>query len=292
MKKTGWIVCRILIEKAGGKSKDSLFSFLSPSLKKHLIDLQPPNSDLTLGFDFTTTLLESIHYSWFTPFLRNLSENDIRLFLSALEETSAKKLKDLLKVSSPLIPLSPLASSFFRKKIAEPFLSQMPELIPLQALPFSRLSTLLTLRPETLRLVSEFLGLHDLAVEIKQIIDTVQLKKIHSLLSKEKEYFLKMLSHKKEPVVFKRMELSRWDGSANTLLNLLFQRGLNRLAKGLFLEDVSFVWYVKHRMNEEDAKIFSSLHKSLEHPKAYSILSDQILEVISFLQKINPPNAL
>jgi hypothetical protein len=138
---------------------------------------------------------------------------------------------------------------------------------------------------QELRLLIEFLGLHDLSIEIRQIIDTVKLKKIHSILSKEKTAFLQSLLHKKEPVIFKKMELFNWNGEAETLLQMIKKRGLNRLAKGLYPENTNLIWYVKHRMSCEEEALFSSLHKKLEQPKAYLLLKSEILDIANFLLK-------
>ena len=191
----------------------------------------------------------------------------------------------------PCVDLSKTAQVFFQQKMAD-FLLQTSDVLPLAALPPSSLNVLLELTSEELRFLIELLGLHDLAVELNQIIDNHKLKKIHALFSKEKEAFLKMLAHKKEPIIFKRMEISRWDGKADSLLTSLFQRGLNRLAKALYPEDTDFIWYIKHRMDIETAHMFHSLYKKLENPKAYSFLSKQVLEAFSFLRKTNPPTAL
>jgi hypothetical protein len=161
-----------------------------------------------------------------------------------------------------------------------------------QALPKSTLNALLALSSKQLRLLVEFLGLHDLSVEIKQIIDNTKLKKIHTVLSKEKQFFLKGLTHKKEQVVFKRMELSRWNGEMDRLLALLFQRGMNRLAKALYPEHPDLIWHIAHRMDIQEAQLLFSLHKSLEHPNAYAFLSKQVLEVYTFLETLNPKKPL
>jgi hypothetical protein len=288
MRKIGWLVCRTFIEKRASKSRKALFSYLPLIQKEKIENLSPPSADVSLGFELKKTLSNWVHPSWLAPFLKKLSAQDAELFLSAIDPKSAEPLKSLLKIPSSLPVISPSSASFFQEILGDYLLHLQPDLLPMEGLPRSSLSKLLTLSSKELRLLSELLGLHDLAVEIYQIIDNAKLKRIYGALSKEKEFFLKMLSNKKEPVVFKRIELSHWDGQKETLLSLLLQRGMNRLAKALYPEDPSFVWYVKHRMELEDAQLLSSFHKSLQHANGYTILSRQILEAISFLEKLNP----
>ncbi len=291
MKNLAWLLCRSFIEKRKKSSKELLFSFLPPFEKQIIQNLSPPSHDLTLGYDLQKDIFDSTHFSWLIPFLRSFSEMDACFFLSSLDSSTAQKLKVDLKHSLPLLPLSQTAQKYFKSKMSEFLILQTQDLLPIKALPGSHLNVLLKLSHSDLRFIIELLGLHDLAVELKQIIDNIKLKKIYALFPREKEAFLKMLAHKKEPVMFRRIEISRWNEESETLLPLLFERGLNRFAKALYPESKDLIWYIKHQLDMNDASKFSSLCKNLEHPKAYSFLSNQVLEAVSFLQKIknNPP---
>ncbi len=289
MKQLGWLVCKTFIEKKKNRDKTALLSFLPTKEQKLVLNLHQPSQDLSLGFNLKNDVLDWTHYSWMLPFLRSFSEKELCLFLSSLEKHTAIKLKNSLKFSMPFLKPSEIVQFFFRQKIANYLLLTNPDLLAFKALPKSPLNVLLELGSEDLRFVIELLGLHDLAIELKLIIDNAKLKKIYSIFSKEKEVFLKMLLHKKEPVVFKQIELSHWDEKPESLLLILFQRGLNRLAKAIYHENQSFVWYIQHRMDIEESHFFSSLYKTLEYPKAYKFLSLQVLEAVSFLRKIKPP---
>ncbi len=292
MKPLSQLLCRTWIEKKKKESKTALFALLPSTDKEAIVRLAPPSQDLTLGFNLAQEVLEEIHESWLLPFLRHFSEKEACLFLSSLPLPMAHTLKNTLKCSRPLVPLTEILQIFFRQKMAQYLLSSHPDLLPIKALPSSSLLILSTLNTQELRLLIEFLGLHDLSVEIKQIIDNTKLKKIHMVLSKEKQFFLKGLTHKKEHVIFRRMELSRWNGEMDRLLSLLFQRGMNRLAKALYPEHADLVWHLAHRLDTQEAQLLYSLHKPLEHPNAYTFLSKQILEALSFLQTLNQKTAL
>ncbi len=285
MGKLAHLVCNAFIEAKDKEAKASFLSFLPKKQADLYSSLYLPSLDLKSGFNLTDHLLQSTHYTWFTPFFRTLVENQIKLFLSALPNETAEKLQETLLIQGKLPEISPLAKSFLQNKLKKILLADKPDLLPIEALPESPLNVLLNIQIKELRLLIEFLGLHDLAIEIKQIIDTVKLKKIQSILSKEKAFFLQLLSHKKESVVFKKMQLSNWDGETDLLIKLLQKRGMNRLAKALFPEDPNLVWYIQHQLSNEESLLFSSLHKKLEQPKAYSLLADQIIEILAFFQK-------
>lgn len=287
MNNTQCIVCRAFIDKKAKETKETLLSFLSPKQKKELLSIPLPSSDITLGFDLIKYLLEWSHYSWFAPFLRTLSENEISFFLSALPEKTAQDLRECLLFSSKLPPLSSAVKSFIQRKLAEVLLMDNPHLIPVEALPTSSLNCLLTLTSSEISLLIDFLGLHDLSIEMRLIIDTVKIKKIHSVLSKEKIFFLSLLTNRQEPQLFKPMNLSSWSGNPEDLPNLLHKRGMNRLINVLYSEDPNLVNYIKLRMSNDHASFFSILHKNPENTKAYKIIVGQIMDILAFFKKNN-----
>lgn len=81
------------------------------------------------------------------------------------------------------------------------------------------------------------------------------------------------------------MDLEKWDGDPQTLLNLLYSRGVNRLAKALFGENESFLWHIEHRLSTEQAGLLALWRKELDHPKAKDILSGQIVEILALINK-------
>lgn len=279
------LVCNAFIEKKAKGKKDSFLAYLSPELKKEFLDLPSSCADLTSGFNQVDHLMKWTHYSWFTSFLRTLPESEIPLFLSTFPEETAKKLSKLVLFSAPIPSLSKTAKTFLQKEIIRSLLSDTPDLEPIEALPSSPLNVLLNLSSEEIHLLIEFLGLHDLAGPLRQIIDTTKIKKIQNCLSKEKMFFLTALTQKKQPLLFQQLKLDQWNNEPQSLLDILNKRGMNRFAKALYPENPDFIWHIKHRMNREKAELFSSLHTPLDQPKTYKILTDQVLEIVTFFQK-------
>lgn len=285
MNNTQWLVCRAFIDKKG--SKESLLPFLSHEQQKIFSSLPLCSKDLSLGFDQVKHLLHWTHYSWFAPFLRTLSENEIPFFLSTFPEDKTKQLSDYLLFSSPAISISPPLKTFLQKKIIDVLLADNPTLPPIEGLPTSPLHCLLELSPAQFSIFIDFLGLYDLAIEMRLIIDTVKIKKIQSILSKEKMIFLSLLSNRQEPQLFKRIDRNLCDGKIENLPNLLHKKGMNRLAKALYPEDPDFIYYIKLRMSSDEFAVFLPLHKKSENAKTYKILIGQIMDVLTFFKKNN-----
>lgn len=292
MNKTAWIVCNAFLTKAGPDKKNALVRYLPVKQQELLKALVTPEKDpLSTSFE-PVKLLHIVHYSWFTSFLRTLPEAEVKLFLASFPDAVSKKLQKALLFSKPITPVTALARRYLQHELIEHILSKDSDVIPLECLPHSSLNPLLDLSQDSLVSLIEYLGLHDLAVEIRQIIDTMKLKKIHSVLSKEKEAYLKNLLQKKEAVLFKRMELAKWDGKADTLQKVLVHRGINRLAKAIYPEHPSFVWYISHMLPWDEASTLQSLCKPLEHPKAANLLSHQILEILPLVHNKSSKEAI
>ncbi len=130
--------------------------------------------------------------------------------------------------------------------------------------------------------------MHDLSIEIRHIIETTRLKEIYAQLTKPQTTFLKTLLHKKEPVSFKKMGLSAWKGNKRSLRAMLLQRGINRIAKTLHGRNPSLIWHVAHRLDAERGQLLIKLCTSLDHPRALSLLTEQVVELVSALKQNNP----
>lgn len=285
MNTLGWLVCKAFVEWKAPQEKDSLLSFFPPPLKEKFSSLESPSKTLCDGFDFPSSLLKHVHYSWFAPLLRALKEQEIPLFLALFPQEIEKNLKDLLLFSGSVPTLCPLTKRFLQERLAKELLQETPHLLPLEALSPEGLGSLLTLSFEELHLLLNFLGLHDLAVETKQIIDTIKLKKITSFLSRDESLFLRNLTQRKEPVLFKKMDLARWDGEGPKLRKWIQKRGMNRLAKALYPAHPSLVWYIKHKMSHDEADLFSSLFQPLKEEGAAEVLAKQVLTLTRFFHK-------
>ncbi len=227
-------------------------------------------------------LLGWIHTSWITPFLRTLSGKEIGLFLAALNPTKAAAVSKELLYSGKIPALSDLGKSFLRETLVRYLTAEVEDLLPIECLPESPLNDLIALRAETLVNFLDLLGLHDLAVEMKQIIDRQRLAKIEEALTSEQLQYLKILLQSHEPVAFSLMGLLNWNGEKEKLKMLIRQRGANRLAKALYGQNPSLIWYVLHRLDVEKALFVQKLSAPVDNPRAGQLLIQQVVELINY----------
>ncbi len=275
MNKVAFCTLRSLI--MSSQKKEDLLACLSKELQMEMQASHKENIELTDKESAICEQLDAIHFSWFVPHLRSLTEKDAKLFASCLSLEQIKELKQALMLSQSFPKPTALAKKYL---IQELFRIIAPEnLIPPCFLPQHPLLALLNLNAKQLNTLIELLAMHDLATEIHQIISTQKLKLIDSMLTKEQTLYLKNLPQK-EPVIFKKIGLSEWNGDIDILKSTLIQRGINRLAKAIYPIHASFIWHISHHLDMEKGLLLTKLSTSTNAPKAADLLQNQILSLM------------
>lgn len=279
------IILNAFLRECPSEERRRLMECLVPAEREKLEKLPSTFGDPLQSVEDPEKLLAWIHSSWITPFLRTLSEKEIGIFLGALpvEKVGAVG-KDLL-FKGKVQELSALGKSFIQATLARYLTAEVDDLLPIVCLPESPLNELLSLPLEVMAQFLDLLGMHDVAVEMKQIIDKHKLQRIEEALAPEQLTYLKMLMQSHEPVAFTHMGLINWSGEREKLKMLIRQRGANRLAKALYGADASLHWYVLHRLDVEKALIVRKLATPIDNPRAQKLLIQQITELTHYIQK-------
>lgn len=286
MNDTATIVCSAFLKKLPPDQQQALMQYLPAEEVEKLQALSDSFGDPSRGFPRSEQTLYKIHESWIAPFLRTLPESDIRLFLPCLSPPQIKGLNQQLLFSSQLPRPSFFAAEFLRNILLEKIAPTT--LIPRSCLPETPLNALLNLDAEEAIQLAELLSMHDLAVEIRQIIDTVKLKQIHQALSPKQNTYLKTLSYRKEPVTFKKMGLNHWNGDLEGFRKSLLHRGTNRIAKALFNHHPSLIWYISHQWEINHGHLLLKLCGPLDHPQAAVYLMRQVVALVEMIKNPNP----
>lgn len=283
MDKSSAAVCYAFLEQVPPEQRRALLKHLSESQDQALSPPHALEGNPLMGIPPLEEELARVHYSWLAPFLRSLPESDIKIFLGCLTDKQQNGLKAALLFSNHIAAISEIGKLFLKRQLFSSLVAQ-EDLLPISCLPRRPINALLQMNCEELLAVIDLLSMHDLSVEIRQIIDTSKLKKIYGLLSQAQTNFLKTLLYRKEPVIFKKLELTKWDGRAETLLSTLEQRGINRLAKALYNEEPSLAWYIAHRLDADRGSLLMKLCTPLDHPRAALLLSEQITDLIQSIK--------
>jgi hypothetical protein len=280
MNKGSWSVAFAFLQTLPPSEQNALLRYLPQESQKSYHKTQKWYQDPTVDTAPLEEELPHVHFSWLEPYVRALPKTDIKLALSCLTQEQQKGLKRSLRFSNHLPELTLLGALFLKRQLFSA-LRNGEDLLQIATLPDSPMNLLLNLSYEQLCSLISLLAMHDLSGEIRQIIDTTQLKKIYAALTTEQSELLNKLTFRKEGVTFKKMELSKWDGQLETLHALLEQRGINRLAKALYEENPSLLWILMHRLDADRGAQLRQLCAPLDHPRAASLLSEQVVLLAS-----------
>ena len=207
-------------------------------------------------------------------------------FASQLPRSVKKRseLKKILLFSNHFPALTIQAKSFLQEHLYSK-IKEEEDLLPMECLPDHPLNFLLDLESEQILHLINLLGLYDVAFDLRHIIETAKIKQIYAALTQKEREFLQSLMQQKEPIAFKRMGLDKWDGSVSNLKSLINQRGLNRLAKALYGQEESLIWYISHKLDTGHAASLQKLCTDLKHPQGIAVLIREISDLIILVKE-------
>lgn len=249
MRSSERMILNAFLSRHDEQKRDRLLSYLSEKEKGKITQMLPFR-DGVLPEEFSSdSMLEGVHWSWFLPTLKSYAPTEAEFFLAALDPTSARPLTELVPCKIAKEPLTPIGKAYLRRILLDSLIGPHDRLIPAELLPPSPLNSLLKLSKKKLILLIDLLSMHDVASEVKQIVETKILKKLYSFLSEAEKKFLKHAAAKPEPFSLPKIGLERWDGTKEALRHVLHRRGLGRLAVALSGQTPALIWYVCHQLD-------------------------------------------
>jgi len=280
MTDTSVVALKKMISSLSLPLQERLIHFLPEKTAKKLVSLSPFEDKIILKDIEYNNLLDLVHYSWFLPTLRIYEKKEIALFLLSLCEKQKKNLRSIFDIKLPKATLTCEGNKYLRNHLLFSLIGEEKEILPFSFLPVSPLNILLKFSKKNLMVLIDFLGLYDLKIELKQIVDPKIMKSIQKCLSKEKQLFLKNIRHEKQSSDFTRLNLNVWDSEKKSLTGIIHKAGLARFAKGLSREDENLIWYIIHFLDIGRGSIIEKLCEKREKETVSSFISKQILNVI------------
>ncbi len=286
------IMMRLLINRFYKGPIESFVKCLPKDYAKAVCDLELTSNNPTLLFSLPVNNLKAIHYSWFTPLIEKLPASIQPFFVSLLSNNLEVSSSKTLEHSSQSVTISSILSSSLVPSVKNFLIKELyysipraTNVLPKEYLPATELQELLTLNKQQLTLVASFLGLHDLAEELRHFVDQKRLKNVYACLDVKQQYYLKYCMHQKERVATKSLSLDQWDGSKQKLESTLQGRGLLRLAKSLSHEHPDFVWYLAHTLDRGRGQLLLKFYSKETEKSLTRLLIQQVLNLINMLKK-------
>jgi hypothetical protein len=283
MQAKGLLMLKTLLSFYHKGSSEQVLKYLPPEEAKACMELSVHNEDLSSIFISPEINLANVHYSWLTPVFKKISPAIHPWILSALSQQQASRLGPLVKSKPLKTSLSPLAQRFFLNFFYNKF--KDPHVLPLSFLPPTPLTFLMKKSKEELVEAVDFLGLYDLAEEIRHVVDKNILKTVYQCLSPKKQQFLRICLHQKEKLAVSKLGLESWDKDCKKLEKMLHRRGINRLANALSGENPDFFWHVIHVLDTGRGAILSQSYIKEEIAGITPALRQQVINVFNFFKK-------
>lgn len=278
MEKKGWLMLRVLINRYNPKAGNALFKFLPQDELQAVTAFDIDSSDLSPFLQHPRKSLEKIHYSWLKPLLENFS-NDLRPVVGATltsQQTSGLHI-------TPAHDISDFVKTFFQKQLY--LLLKIGEHFPPEYLPENEMTPLAKWTKQQLVNLIDFLGLHDLASEVRHIVNPNYLKNIYTCLTPKQFYYLKVCLHQKERIISPKLGIDPSKPDCPRLKQIIHRRGLIRLGKALCGQHPDFVWHLAHTLDMGRGTLLLKEYQTEALEKVTPILKQQVLNMMNFLKE-------
>lgn len=275
------LLLRVLINRAHGSVTEPLLRPLPADVAKGLLENQISATDPEPLLRAHERAILYVHYSWIHSYLSNLSPADRRPLIACLSEPQRIGVSRLFKEEPPAALSSPLLRKFYLTRLYPLIASK--DLLPIDYLPETPQKELLKLSKKQLLELIDLMGMYDLAHEMRQIVDTKNLKNLYTCLSAKQQQFLRACMHQKDKVVSPKLHLEHWDGECKKLMNVVHQRGLARLALAISGQDPNLVWYLTHILDIGRGNLLLRLTKKTEVPQLSSAVMNQVQSALNYL---------
>ncbi|WP_068470717.1 hypothetical protein [Candidatus Protochlamydia phocaeensis] len=278
MDKRGWMMFKVFINRYNPKAGETLLKFLPEEDRRVALSQDILSSDLAPLLYQPHKLFERMHYSWIQPLLEQFPERLHPLVTAALtaEQVSG------LTASPPLVSVADPVRTFIINQLYT--LLKADEHLPLEYLPEAEFSPLAKWDKNKLILLIDLLGLHDLASEVRHIVNKNHLKNIYSCLSSKQLYYLNVCLHQKETIIAPKLGIDPSKKDCKTLKRIVHRRGLLRLGKALCGQHPDLVWYIAHVLDIGRGKMLLKTYQSDSSPKVTPFLKTQVINLMNFLK--------
>lgn len=274
---------RVMLNQFHQGAPDVILKGLPKEQGKDVMKIDVQSQDAPYLLNESKELIKQVHYSWLAPVVEGFPVKMRPLFLTSLPKSKGEILSQAIK--APLHPVK-LALSV-RLYLLNMITSKLKpsEVLPAPYLPASNLLPLAGMQKGEIVQLIDFLGLYDLAEEIRHIVDKRYLKAIYNCLSIKKQHFLRMCLHKKEQLSVPRLGLDKWRGDCKTLDSMVHKRGLLRLGKAVSGQHPDFIWHLVHRLDTGRGRLLQQYYDKEEIPGVTQVLVQEILNLMNFFKK-------
>jgi hypothetical protein len=278
MNKKGWMMLRVLINRYNPAAGDALLKFLPKEEMQLVLDQEIRSTDLSPILHQPEKLIKQMHHSWLMPLLTKFPDRLLPILGAALHPEQAAG----LKISSPTLHIAQPVKTFMLNQLY--YQLEADNHLPFDYLPETELSPLLKWTKSQLVMLINFLGLYDLAPEVRRIVNHQHLKNIYNCLTPKQFYYLKVCLQQKERLVVPKLGIDPSKNECEKLKQILHRRGLIRLGRALCGQHPDLVWYLSHKLDIGRGTFLMNEFKGNTVLNVTSVLKGQVLNLMNFLK--------
>ncbi|MBA3958312.1 MAG: hypothetical protein H0X51_07980 [Parachlamydiaceae bacterium] len=275
-------ILRVLLNHFHQSVREPLLRCLPPNEASEVLAQETASNHISAVLNAPQELVQRMHYSWLRPALEKLPPLLQGSALTLLSAEQFDKLLPMAPEANPEVRLSEPMRAFvfntFYKKLGQ------PTVLPLPFLPQTPLMELTKWNKTQLVELIQFLGIHDLASEVRHIIDKGRLKQLSPCLSAKQKQYLHICLHHPEKLAATPFGLSQWDGDCKKLTSQLHRRGMLRLSRALSGHHPDFVWHIAHILDIGRGSLLLQQFSPKAIVGVSPILVQQIINLMTFLQ--------
>jgi|GEM_PF-2426961 len=280
---------RLLINQFAAQQAAEVAAFFDEETQKELAASSLDQADPQLLFSGFSSWLDSVHYSWLLEPIQTIKEPIRNLIIAQLPE---KQQRGLMQHSlSPLAPTSSLVGQKFLFHTLKKICGDLP-LLPRTFLSPSPLDPLLSLSKQELVTVIDLLSMHDLAEEMRHIVNKKLLQPIIANLSNNQQKYLKRILHQKSKATISPLNIKELYTNKSLFLKTLHKRGLKRLSIALSGGEFLFTQHLAHILDTGRGKILLDLYQQMEIPTSSTIMRQQALQIVQLIQSKDKQNGI
>jgi hypothetical protein len=277
MDKRGCMMLRVFINRYNPKAGNALIKFLPEEEAQAVMSQDIRSTDLGPILKQPQKSLASLHYSWLQPALQKFPESLQPTIISALTPEQIAG----LKLAAP-ISLSEVAKVFILNQLYHQL--DVGDHLPVEYLPETELTPLAKWTKAQLMEIADFLGLYDLATEVRHIVNRNYLKNIYTCLTPKQFYYLKVCLNQKEQLVSPKLGIDPTKQDCPKLKQVIHRRGLIRLGRAFCGQHPDLIWHIAHTLDMGRGTFLLKEYQPKELPKVTQILKQQVLSLVNFLK--------
>lgn len=277
MNNKGWMILQVFINHYHPKAGDAYLKLFHQEEKQAMQALNIHSGDLLPLLQLPGQAIERIHYSWLRPLLDSFPEALRPAVVSSFspEQQAGFPGFALPSVSRPV-------KDFFLDKLSAKL--QVEEHLPMEYLPNTELSPLLDWSKKQLINLIDFLGIHDLASEVRHILNRDHLNNVYSSLTPKQLHYLKTCLHQKEKIVSPKLGIDPTKRDPDALHQILHRRGLVRFGRAFSGQHPDLIWHIAHRLDSGRGKMLLKEYQPNALPGITPVLKQQVVGLMNFLK--------